>query len=296
MFQPIFNSMYVEYNAALISVCFMLFLGFADDVLDLRWRVKIFLSILATLPLLMAYTGPTNILVPKPLRTWLPTTIDLGLLYYVYMSLIGVFCTNSINIYAGINGLEVGQSIVISCAVLLHNVFELDGPHGSNHYLSMFLMLPFLAVSLGLFAFNFYPSRVFVGDSYTYFAGIVFAVTGITGHFSKTLLMFFFPQLVNFVISLPQLFKIMKCPRHRIPKYDPETGLLKPSYNEDGQPNLTLINGFIHLFGPTHERTLCIRLIIFQILCCILSFIIRYSHTITNVFYESDDDLSKFSG
>lgn len=29
--------------------------------------------------------------------------------YYVYIIMLCIFCTNSINIYAGINGLEVGQ-------------------------------------------------------------------------------------------------------------------------------------------------------------------------------------------
>jgi UDP-N-acetylmuramyl pentapeptide phosphotransferase/UDP-N-acetylglucosamine-1-phosphate transferase len=33
------------------------------------------------------------------------------------MLLLAVFCTNSINIHAGINGLEVGQTVVISAAV-----------------------------------------------------------------------------------------------------------------------------------------------------------------------------------
>jgi UDP-N-acetylglucosamine--dolichyl-phosphate N-acetylglucosaminephosphotransferase len=28
-----------EYNAALACICFMLFLGFVDDVLDIPWRV-----------------------------------------------------------------------------------------------------------------------------------------------------------------------------------------------------------------------------------------------------------------
>ena len=29
----------VEYNAALASICFMILLGFVDDVLDVPWRV-----------------------------------------------------------------------------------------------------------------------------------------------------------------------------------------------------------------------------------------------------------------
>lgn len=62
------------------------------------------------------------------------------------------------------------------------------------------------------------PSQVFVGDTFTYFAGMALAVAGILGHFSETLLLFFIPQIINFVYSLPQLFKIVPCPRHRLPR------------------------------------------------------------------------------
>ena len=40
-----------------------------------------------------------------------------------------------------------------------------------------------------------YPSRVFVGDTFTYFAGMTIAVAGILGHFSETLLLFLMPQV-----------------------------------------------------------------------------------------------------
>jgi UDP-N-acetylglucosamine--dolichyl-phosphate N-acetylglucosaminephosphotransferase len=56
-----------------------------------------------------------------------------------------------------------------------------------------------------------------VGDTYCYFAGMTFAVVGILGHFSKTLLLFFIPQILNFLYSTPQLFKLVPCPRHRLP-------------------------------------------------------------------------------
>ncbi len=38
------------------------------------------------------------------------------------MGMLTVFCTNSINIYAGVNGLEVGQSLIIACSIMLHNL------------------------------------------------------------------------------------------------------------------------------------------------------------------------------
>lgn len=59
---------------------------------------------------------------------------------------------------------------------------------------------------------------------------MAFAVVGILGHFSKTLLALFVPQVANFVYSTPQLFGLVPCPRHRLPRLDPATGTLVPSW------------------------------------------------------------------
>ena len=56
----------------------------------------------------------------------------------------------------------------------------------------------------------------------------------ILGHFSKTLLLLLLPQLFNFVYSLPQLFKVYPCPRHRLPDYDAATDTMRPSGFELG--------------------------------------------------------------
>lgn len=91
----------------------------------------------ASVPLLAIYSGATEVVVPVILRPYLGNTLELsnstyynkvndflaitGYLYYVYLGMLAIFCTNAINIYAGLNGLEVGQSIIIGCAVLIHN-------------------------------------------------------------------------------------------------------------------------------------------------------------------------------
>ena len=145
--------------------------------------------------------------------------IEMGLLYLIYMGILAVFCTNAINIYAGINGLEAGQSYIIGCGILLYNLLQIQlGSADSQQYLfSLTLILPFLGSTLGLLRFNWYPSKVFVGDTFCYFAGMTFAVVGIHGHLTKLLWLFFMPQLLNFLYSIPQLFKIVPCPRHRLP-------------------------------------------------------------------------------
>ena len=55
------------------------------------------------------------------------------------------------------------------------------------------------------------------------------ACVGILGHFSKTLLLFFLPQIFNFLLSCPQLFGLVPCPRHRLPRIDPKSLQLYPS-------------------------------------------------------------------
>lgn len=57
----------------------------------------------------------------------------VGILYYVYMGMLAVFCTNAINILAGINGIESGQALFIAGSIIIFNVLELSGGcHYSN--------------------------------------------------------------------------------------------------------------------------------------------------------------------
>jgi UDP-N-acetylglucosamine--dolichyl-phosphate N-acetylglucosaminephosphotransferase len=55
----------------------------------------------------------------------------LGPIFLLYIVLLGIYCTNTINIYAGINGLEVGQSIIAAgSALILIGIRTLKSDHG----------------------------------------------------------------------------------------------------------------------------------------------------------------------
>lgn len=208
------------------------------------------------------------------------------------MAGICIFCPNSINILAGINGIEVLQSIIIAILILLNDLLYLypaffrlpvnsnanntllstpqppptHNPSTDPHLFSIYLLLPFLAVSLALLPHNIYPARVFVGDTFCYFAGMVFAVVAILAHFSKTLLLLFLPQIFNFIYSAPQLFGLVPCPRHRLPHFNARTELLEASWadwclpklddedvNETGDANGRSLNGHANA-GKSHGR------------------------------------------
>ena len=268
------------YIAAMTSICFMLFLGFGDDVLDIPWRYKLLFPAIASLPLIAIYDGPTAVLVPLPVQNLLqlysihtPVILDIGLLYNFYMCLLTVFCTNSINILAGVNGLEVGQSVALALSIIVFSLSYLissnDRLTAEAHIFCCFVMVPFTATSLALLKYNQFPSVCFVGDSYTYFAGMSFAAVGILGHFSETLLLFFLPQIFNFIYSLPQLLKFLPCPRHRLPSLDKQSGLLHASNNYN------VVNLVLHIGGPCTEDKLCAKIVTIQFISCIGAFLFR---------------------
>ncbi|BGP52047.1 tunicamycin resistance protein [Rhodotorula kratochvilovae] len=355
---------FATYLASLLSLLIATFLGFCDDVFDIRWRFKLPIPVIASVPLLVTYAaghGVTDVVLPcvfrlRELLGGVATNgvVHLGPLYYLYMSMLSTFCTNSINILAGVNGVEVGQALVIALSIiandLLYLTFSLSPllpflpylpsslsallpppedlmrktwtagfAHGSQeladrHAFSLYFMLPLVGVCLGLLKHNWYPAHAFVGDTFCYFAGMAFAVVGILGHFSKTLLLFFLPQVVNFLYSAPQLFGLVPCPRHRLPRLDPATELLVPSWAPLAPPsqrttrqragvlllralepaglvalqrdpasgavtactNLTVLNLLLLRGGTVREDALARRLMALQALGSAMAFAVRY--------------------
>ncbi|KAF8208839.1 N-acetylglucosaminephosphotransferase [Mycena galopus ATCC 62051] len=332
------------YLSSLLSLLIATMLGFLDDVFDIRWRHKIPIPIIASIPLLMVYyaeRGNTDVVVPIPLRFIFGNLLNLGPLYYVYMSLLSTFATNSFNILAGINGSEVSQALIIALSVILNDLLYLPWPldfriplhllgyradvevggvwsagmaYGSRelverHLFSLYFMLPLVAVCAGFMYHNWYPARAFPGDTLCYVTGMAFAVVGIQAHFSKTLLLFFIPQIFNFLLSCPQLFGVVPCPRHRVPRIDHNTNLLHPSKTLFLKPpsqlttlvlgtmstlgltdltrhpangtileanNLTILNWFLLRLGPMNEKRLVQVLMCSQVAGSLLAFTVRY--------------------
>ncbi|CAB4256682.1 similar to Saccharomyces cerevisiae YBR243C ALG7 UDP-N-acetyl-glucosamine-1-P transferase [Maudiozyma barnettii] len=334
-----------EYLSSTLCLESTILLGIADDLFDIRWRHKFFLPAVAAIPLLAVYYidfGVTSVLVPGFMQQWLNqcmtflhekgivetpsniTSIDLKGLYYMYMASMAIFCPNSINILAGINGLEVGQSIVLGFLALINDTLYVtlgNETTKNSHIFSIVLIIPFLGVSMALFKWNKWPAKVFVGDTYCYFAGMVFAVVGIQGHFAKTMLLLFVPQIINFIYSVPQLFNLVFCPRHRLPKFNESDGLLYPSRANlkesppkgffvpilkvlglchlidleiDGKTgqivscsNMTIINLMLVWFGPMREDKLCNLILGCQFMIGFAALVLR--HCVGSIIFQHDN-------
>ncbi|ORX34755.1 glycosyl transferase family 4-domain-containing protein [Kockovaella imperatae] len=260
------------YLSSLLSLFTATLLGFLDDLFDIRWRHKLPIPLIASVPMLLVYYsegGLTSVVLPRIADKWLSAAglhvgrvVNLGPLYYLYLILVPTFTTNAINILAGINGVEAIQALVIAASILLNDLLFLPiwprsflialggvgNPHEGRllhwaagevvkrHLMSSYFMMPLVGGILGFLWHNWYPARAFPGDTFCYFTGMAFSAVAIQGHFSKTLILFFIPQIFNFILSCPQIFHIVPCPRHRLPKYSEATDTLSPSVAEFTKP------------------------------------------------------------
>lgn len=262
------NTNFYKYLAISSSCTFTILLGLIDDLLDLAWRFKLVFPAISSIPTILLYQEGTSVLIP------LLGLTNISFLYYIYMLAFSVFTTNAINILSGINGLEVGQVIVISAFMLLDALFKQD-------YFVISLTLLLICTSYPLYMLNKYPAKVFVGDTYCYFGGMALSCISILSHTTRTLWLFMGIQFVNFVISLPQLLKIYECPRHRMPDFDGNM-LVHSTVGKEKRINLTVLNLVLYFVGRMREDELCAMMMYMQIVWC--SIVLLFKHYIYNPY------------
>ncbi len=161
---------------AAISVFFMAAtIGLIDDISDLPQRLKAVAVAFAALPLMLVHLGAAIIDFPFGFQLEFPG--DWHLLYWLILVPMGVTgVANAMNMSAGYNGLETGQIAVIAASLLL--VGQLRGAPD----VALLVFGAILGCALGLYYFNRFPSRVFVGDIGTLGLGAAIAAGVVLAH------------------------------------------------------------------------------------------------------------------
>tara|TARA_A100001035_G_C27779684_1_gene501077 strand:+ start:132 stop:1082 length:951 start_codon:yes stop_codon:yes gene_type:complete len=125
----------------------MAMIGVIDDKFNISRIVRILFQIL-TLVLIIFYLDNNA-------NTFAYQLIQYGSLGYIFLILLGTSTINFVNFMDGIDGLVCGSMIVI--------LFTLNG---EVHYL-----LPLIGTLSGFLYFNWYPSKIFMGDIGSLFLG-----------------------------------------------------------------------------------------------------------------------------
>ncbi|MEM2280574.1 MAG: hypothetical protein QXZ68_01090 [Candidatus Bathyarchaeia archaeon] len=181
-------------KALTLAVCILFggFMGLLDDWMDIRWRYKAFLPLVAAIPLAaLAYRLPyvrTAIILP------IVGTVNFGVYYYVVLvPLIVTVTTNTVNQLGGLNGLET-----VCPAIVLMGLMVLSGQN------AVLLAVP-LAVWLTLAYFNF-QGKIFVGNTGSFAIGITLAAFAIISDLKWCLLISILPYIFNSSLILLNYF------------------------------------------------------------------------------------------
>ena len=177
-----------------LAVCVLFggFMGLLDDWIDLRWRFKAFLPLVAAMPLAaFAYHTP---LVRTYMAIPLLGTVDFGVWYYfVIVPVLVTIVTNTVNQLGGLNGLET-----VCPAVIMIGLMAISGSNG------VLLYVP-LAVWLILAALNF-EGKIFVGNTGSFTIGMTLASFGIISDLKLDLVVSVLPYIFNSALILLTFF------------------------------------------------------------------------------------------
>jgi len=220
----------VEVFAISATVLLAGFIGFIDDVLGwkegLTQLQKVLLTVPIALPLTVINAGQSIIQLP------ILGNVDLGMLYPLLVVPLGVIgATNGFNLLAGYNGLEAGMGLVIFA------VFGFTGLIVPGRMWIALVAFIVYACLLAFLAFNWYPAKVFPGNSFTYAIGALIATLAILGDMERIALWLFMPYFLEILLYL----------RARIvDKAGDVQAFAKP--NKDGSLELP----YNHIYDTTH--------------------------------------------
>ena len=179
-----------------LAVCILFggFMGLLDDWMDLKWRYKAFMPLIAALPLMylaQEYPLRTSIMLP------FAGTIEFSSAYYfILIPLIVMVVTNTVNQLGGLNGLETVCPAIILIGLL--SMSELL----SQPYTFMFGPLLFWLV---LSVLNV-RGKIFVGNAGSFAIGMTIASLAITADLKAGLLVSILPYVFNSLLILLTIF------------------------------------------------------------------------------------------
>ncbi len=176
-----------------LAVCILFggFMGLLDDWMDLKWRYKAFMPLIAALPL-----------VYLAIKDGLRTAIALPLIgmiefssyyYFIIIPLIVMIVTNTVNQLGGLNGLET-----VCPAIVMMGLMALSPSY-------LILMLGPLIFWLILAGFNL-QGKIFVGNSGSFAIGMNIASFAIIADLKLPLLISILPYVVNSSLLLLTIF------------------------------------------------------------------------------------------
>jgi UDP-N-acetylglucosamine--dolichyl-phosphate N-acetylglucosaminephosphotransferase len=207
---------FIEFILATVStVLGITIIGILDDTLGWKTGLKQWQKPLLTLPIAMPMmvvnAGHSSMVVP------FFGNIDFGILYPLLIVPLGIAgAANGFNMLAGYNGLEAGMGVIILSAM------GLVAWQTGNSWVTM-LAFAMVFSLLAFLKFNWYPAKIFPGDTMTYSVGALIACVAILGNMEKVALVLFALYFLDFLLPIRAGLKV-----EAFAKVNPDSSLEMP--------------------------------------------------------------------
>jgi UDP-N-acetylglucosamine--dolichyl-phosphate N-acetylglucosaminephosphotransferase len=179
-----------------LAVCILFggFMGLLDDWIDLKWRYKAFLPLVAAIPL--AAFASANVTTRTAITIPVLGIIEFGSAYYfIIIPILVTIVTNTVNQLGGLNGLE---TICPAIVIIGLGMMSISGPY------AILLLCP-LIVWLLLAFFNF-RGKIFVGNTGSFAIGITIAAYAVISDLKWNMVVSTLPYIFNSAVILLTFF------------------------------------------------------------------------------------------
>jgi UDP-N-acetylglucosamine--dolichyl-phosphate N-acetylglucosaminephosphotransferase len=252
----------VEVFSILTLLSLTTILGLFDDILGWKKGLKplqrVFLTFILALPLMIISAGNSYVNLP------FIGEVNFGILYPLLIVPIAIMGTsNAFNMLAGYNGLEGSMGILLIGAVGLESYLT------GNYYLAEISLITIFSI-IAFLIFNWYPSKVFPGNSFTYGIGSLFGAIVILGNLEKFGLILFTLYFIELVLFIRGLFNRIYKENFGIPD---ENNNLKEPYDKIYSITHFSIRINRKIFKRATEKMVVYTIILLQIIVTIFAFL-----------------------
>ena len=256
----------IEILAAVSTILIITIIGMFDDLsilfkargqgkfknhkrIGLRQWQKPLLTLPAAIPLMAIMAGNSSMIFP------IIGEVNIGILYpFLIVPVAVAGASNGFNLLGGLNGLEtsLGTILLTSLGIFAYITGSIE---------ASFLAFAFAAALLAFLKFNWYPAKIFPGDSLSYTIGAVIATTAIIGNIEKFAIYIFGMFFIELLLKFRSRFQAENFGRIR------PDGTLEAPYNK-----IYSLTHVMMKLGNFKEWQLTLMLIGVQLIFVIIAF------------------------
>ena len=199
------------YTSILVGATIIILLGIYDDKFEMSAKAKFLGQTIAALIIVVGGNIQVNFI-----NTPFGEPIHFGFLAIPLTVIWIVGITNAINLIDGLDGLAAGVSTIALLTIAGMAVFKIG---------DMFVALIALVLAgstLGFLKFNFFPAKIFMGDTGAMFLGFMIAVLSLLGFKNVTVISLIIPVVILGVPISDTFYAIVRRVLHKKPLSAPD--------------------------------------------------------------------------